>query len=119
MRFIAKIFNVWLPLVLLGACDKPEPRTVVVVCEGDSGLTPEPFSKDTTYEASSGSTPCARACKNLSRLGCPEAWKLPGGRTCVEICKMIGPISSYDPACVEKAQDVSDVRKCPSITCKQ
>lgn len=106
--------------VTLAACSaNPEPRQVVITClEGGDAGAPEPFESDTSPEAVGGVTTCARACRNLSKLGCPEAWKLPGGRTCTETCKKILPISSYDPICVENAKNIDEVRKCPQITCK-
>ncbi len=105
----------------LGAtCEQPPPHEVVVVCAGgEEAGVPEPFDADTSSEALGLSTVCARACKNFAVLGCPEAWKLPAGRTCVETCKAIAPISKFDPLCVEKAKDVVAVRKCPQISCKK
>ncbi len=106
--------------VLSGCCEPPPPRHVVVTCvEGSDAGAPEPFEADQSSESLSGSTVCARSCKNLSKLGCPEAWKLPAGRTCTETCKAITSISSYDPLCVEKAKDVAAVRQCPQIACKK
>lgn len=106
--------------LLPSCCEPPPPRTVVVTCvEGGDAGAPEPFEADQSSEAVGGTTVCARSCKNLSQLGCPEAWKLPAGRTCTETCKAITSISSYDPACVEKAKDVAAVRKCPQIACKK
>lgn len=106
--------------LLLAACDPPPPRTVAIVCidGGDAGSA-EPFESDQSAEALGLSSPCARACKNFSILGCPESVKLPAGKTCVETCKDIAAISSFDPACVEKAKTVDAVRKCPQVTCKK
>lgn len=105
-------------LALSGCEATPAPREVVVICSPteDAGA-PEPFESDTALEAKNGASPCARACKNLSTIGCPEAWKLPGGKTCVENCKSIASYSSYDPECVEKASSKTAVRKCPAIRC--
>lgn len=105
-------------VVALAACKPEPPRDVVVVCaEGGDAGAPEPFEEDRSAEALGLSTPCAKACKNLSVLKCPEAWKLPGGRTCVETCKAISAISPFDPECVQKATSVAAVRKCPSLKC--
>lgn len=105
---------------MLVACDPLPPRTVAVVCidGGDAGAA-EPFESDPSAEAVSLSSPCARACKNLSVLGCPESVKLPAGKTCVETCKSIAAISSFDPLCVEKAKTVDAVRSCPQVACKK
>lgn len=102
--------------LVAGCPQEPPPRTVVVVCNDDSGVA-EDFSLDRSEEALGLSTPCAKACANLSKLGCPESARLPGGKTCVETCKAIAPVSSYDPDCVIKAKSVDAVRKCPSVRC--
>lgn len=116
-----RLFSLAFALTFLGAtCEQPPPHEVVVVCAGgEEAGVPEPFDADTSSEALSLSTACARACKNFQTLGCPEAWKLPAGRTCVETCKAIAPISKFDPLCVEKAKSVADVRKCPEVRCKE
>ena len=77
----------------------------------------EDFAADHSEEALAGVTPCARACRNLATLGCPESKKPAGGRTCVETCKAIAPISNYDPICVSTAKTVAEARKCPSLKC--
>lgn len=107
-----------LTVFVAGCPVDPPPRTVVVVCNDDSGVV-EQFSEDQSAEALGLSTPCAKACANLAKLGCPESAKLPGGKTCVETCKSIAPISSYDPECVAKATTVATVRKCPSVRCQE
>ena len=118
-----KLFVV-LPILLASTaiccCEPPPPRNVAIVCidGGDAGAA-EPFEADPSAEAVGLSSPCARACKNLSVLGCPESVKLPAGKTCVETCKSIAAISSFDPACVEKAKSVDEVRKCPQLACKK
>lgn len=117
-----KLFVLAFFLSMTGAtCNNEQPpREVVVVCtEGGDAGAPEPFDVDTSAEAMGGVTPCARACRNLATLGCPEAWKLPGGRTCVENCKAMLPVSPYDPECVAAAKTVDAVRKCPALTCKR
>lgn len=107
-------------LFATACCEPPPPRNVVVTCvEGDDAGVVEPFEADQSPEAVGLSTPCARACKNLSTLGCPESAKLPAGKTCVETCKAIAPISSFDPECVAAAKSVAAVRKCPQVKCKQ
>ena len=107
-------------LVAATSCCEPlPPRTIVISCQdGDAGAA-EPFEADQSSEALALSSPCARACKNLSLLGCPESVKLPAGKTCVETCKDIAAISSFNPACVERAKTIDDVRKCPQVTCKK
>lgn len=106
-------------LAATSCCEPLPPRTIVISCQdGDAGAA-EPFEADQSPEALGLSSPCARACKNLSVLGCPESVKLPAGKTCVETCKDIVAISSFNPACVERAKAVDDVRKCPQVTCKK
>lgn len=102
-------------------CAEPPPRTVVVAACPSSdaaGVDPEePFEADQSSEALGLATPCARACKQFSTLGCPESRKPLGGRTCVENCKAIQNISSFDPMCVVAATSVAAVRKCPATRC--
>ena len=101
-------------------CEPPPPKTVVVTCiEGGDAGTPESFDADQSPEALSLKSPCARACANLAKLGCPESFKLPAGKTCVETCKDIAAMSSFNPACVERAKTVDEVRKCPQLSCKK
>lgn len=113
--------GIGLPVALVVSCCDPNtpPKTVVLTCidGGDAGWA-ESFESDQSAEALGGATPCARACKNLSSLGCPESLKLPSGKTCVETCKDISAISSYNPACVERAKSVEAVRACPQISCR-
>lgn len=100
-------------------CEPLPPKTIVISCpDGDAGAA-EPFEADQSSEALGLSSPCARACKNLSTLGCPESVKPPAGKTCVETCKDISAISSFNPACVERAKTVDEVRKCPQLSCKK
>lgn len=112
----------WIPVLLLAAtscCEPLPPRTIVISCQdGDAGAA-EPFEADQSSEALGLSSPCARACKNLSILGCPESVRLPAGKTCVETCKDIAAMSSFNPACVERAKSVDEVRKCPQLSCKK
>lgn len=100
---------------------QPMPQTVVIAACPSSdaaGIEPEePFESDQSSEALGLATPCARACKQYSVLGCPEAKKPMGGRTCVETCKAIGPISSFDAMCVVAAKDATAARKCPQVRC--
>lgn len=114
--------SIFLSVAFLAAtscCEPLPPRTIVISCQdGDAGAA-EPFEADRSPEALGLSSPCARACKNLSTLGCPESVKLPAGKTCVETCKDIVAMSSFNPACVEKAKTVDEVRKCPQLSCKK
>lgn len=102
-------------------CSDPPPRTVVVAACPSSdaaGVDPEePFEADQSSEALGLATPCARACKAFSTLGCPESKKPLGGRTCVENCKAIQNISSFDPMCVVAATSIASVRKCSQVRC--
>lgn len=101
-------------------CATPPPQTIVVAAcpSNETGVDPdEPFESDTSSEALGLSSPCARACKAFSDLGCPESRKPLGGLTCVQNCKNIQTMSSFDPACVIASKSVSDVRKCPATRC--
>lgn len=106
-----------------GCCNTPQPQTVVLACDRDGGdggdaiPADEDFSLDRSEEALAGISPCARACRTLAGLGCPESRKPAGGRTCVETCKTISPISNYDPLCVADSKSVEEARKCPALKC--
>lgn len=115
-RQVRRALLLGIAAAVAGCYDNPPPRVVTIVCQDDSGVV-EQFAEDQSAEATALSSPCARACKNLAELGCPESAKLPGGKTCVETCKAISPISSYDPECVIKAKTVAAVRKCPATRC--
>ncbi len=99
----------------------PPPPAIVEAGKLDGGVYEagpgEPFEADQSSEALGLSTDCARACKSFSLLKCPEAAKLPGGRTCIETCKEIAAISSFDAKCVSLATTVETVRKCPKVKC--
>lgn len=101
----------------IGACcSTPPPEHPVIICAGDAGPD-EPFEQDPSFEAKQLSSPCARACSALSSFGCAESRKPPGGRRCLETCKEIAPISSYDPECVATAKNLETLRKCPKAKC--
>lgn len=103
--------------VSIGACcSTPPPEHPVIICAGDAGPD-EPFEQDPSLEAKQLSSPCARACSALSSFGCLESRKPPGGRRCLETCKEISPISSYDPECVATAKNLEVLRKCPKAVC--
>jgi hypothetical protein len=107
-------------LAIESCCPTTPPSSTIVVtsCPGDdSGVFDEAFEADQSPEALGLSSTCARACSNLSRLGCPESRKPAGGRTCVQTCKAIEGVSSYSPACVAASADVAAVRKCPAVRC--
>lgn len=111
-------------IVSIEACCNtcPPAQNVVIACDRDAGvadgaLVDEPFEFDHSEEALGLSSPCARACKKLSDYGCPESKKPAYGRTCVETCKKIAPISSYDPECVARSKTVHEARICPQLKC--
>ncbi len=99
----------------------PSPQSTVVLSTcGDGGIGDsgdEEFAADDSAEALGLSTPCARACNRLAQLGCPESRKPVAGKTCIETCTSISAISSFSPACVTAAKDVTSVRKCPQVRC--
>lgn len=101
------------------ACPPPEPKNTVILCDRDAGadISIENFEGDRSEEALALKSPCARACKQFSVLGCPESQKLPGGRSCIDTCKAIAPISLFNPECVAAATSVTAVRKCPVVRC--
>lgn len=101
------------------ACPPVAP-TSVIVCPYDGGEVgpEEAFETDRSEEALALLSPCARACKSFSLLQCPESKKLPGGRSCLDSCKAILAISSFNPECVALAKTVAAVRTCPQVKCE-
>lgn len=99
-----------------GCCKNDPGPAPVILCVQDAGQE-EPFEADQSEEALALSSPCARACKRLSVLDCPESKRLPGGTSCIETCHKIDPISNYDPECVARAESTAEVRACPQIKC--
>lgn len=97
-------------------CPPQPPSNVAIVCINEAGPE-ESFEADQSPEALGLSSPCAKACKNLSTLACSESKKQPGGDTCVVVCKKYGEIANYDTACVTAAKTKEAVRKCPLIKC--
>lgn len=64
--------------------------------------------------------PCTQACVKLAFLGCPEATKPDGGKTCYRLCADAEASGKFSlkPACVAAAKDVDGVRACGTVRCK-
>jgi hypothetical protein len=62
---------------------------------------------------------CAKACATLKRLGCPEAARPDGGRTCYAVCAEAekGGHFSLRPSCVAPAVSVEELRACKTVRC--
>ncbi len=115
---VANVSVVVFMLTIGACCATPPPKpvqTVVVRCsDEDSGGIGEVSDEASLINMGS---PCAVSCRSLDMLGCPEAKKLEGGKTCYETCIDILPVSNYNTDCVVRAKTVDAVRKCPMVKC--
>lgn len=61
-----------------------------------------------------GGSPCARACKHMAALGCPEAQPTPGGTTCEQVCLNAeeSGVISLAPGCVERSRSCDEAAAC-------
>jgi hypothetical protein len=59
-------------------------------------------------------TPCYQACKQLAKLGCPEAQPTTGGATCTQVCQNVedSGVVSMNPSCVARAESCSIAKAC-------
>lgn len=65
---------------------------------------------------------CVLACAKMKSLACPEAEKLPNGKTCYRVCadaERSPGISGLRPSCVANALDVVQVRACGTVSCRK
>lgn len=107
---------------LLAGCPvtPPEPPHVEV---GDGGSYPpgpmDPVDAEDPPPESANYPVCARACANLKRLGCPEAERPDGGRTCYAVCADAEKSGKFPlkPICIATAKDVVDVKSCKTVRC--
>lgn len=91
------------------------------------GCPPTPLSPVDASDASDfdagfddAMSPCARACKVLTALSCPEALTLDGGKSCTALCSDSESSGfSLKPSCVALAKDVSGVRACGTVRCQK
>lgn len=100
-------------------CPKPNPPVpppdVTTTDSGDDGgADPE----DPPLDAAAFPD-CVRACSKLKSLGCPEAAKPDGGKTCYTVCadaERSGKFS-LNPKCVGAASDVAGLAVCKTVRC--
>ena len=59
-------------------------------------------------------TPCYLACKQLEKLGCPEAKPTTGGATCTQVCTNVesSGVVSFNPSCVASAKNCAQAKAC-------
>ena len=103
-------------LALVYACaSKPPPEPSFVEVFVDAG----PDADDWPDPSSASFPACARACKNLKRLGCEEALPFDGGMTCYNVCAHHEQSNKFTlrPDCVAEAQDRSSLRACKTVRC--
>lgn len=106
---------VFLALGSLAACCKPQPQGIPVVDidAADAG-DPDAGGPDDTDPDAARVPACARACRTLKKLRCPEAQKPDGGLTCYAVCEKaeLSGNRSLSPECVAAAGSVESVRAC-------
>lgn len=93
---------------LLGACAASEP------------VRPMPPPEYQTIDASVHSVD-ELACANLLRLGCPEGSPSAKGDPCVVVIQRSRAelLLDFKPKCLAEAGNVSAVRECGTVRCKQ
>lgn len=88
-----------LSAVLLG-CPKPSP-----------GPAPPPDASDGGEDLDASRASCAKACANLTSLGCPIS-------DCPAACtKAQGTLTDLHPSCIAKAKTKEEARACGSVKC--
>lgn len=108
----------------IGGCPTPAPKPPPVPDASDAsvvdpGLVPDP---DDPGEAADASSPaCVHACSQLKKLGCPEAAKPDGGKTCYKVCADAEASGKFSlkPMCVAGAQSIEQLRTCGTVRCKK
>lgn len=118
----------------LTSCGQPAPRcpdpiTIVTTTDAgaelaDSAARPaQPDGGDEPFDlagTSYSSPPCASACTNLKRLGCPEGAGRPGEDSCYVVCRRAeatrGKID-FKPACIGAATNRYQLRACGTYRC--
>jgi hypothetical protein len=102
-----------------------------VGCPKPNPPVPPPDVTTTDADISDGADPedppldaaafpdCVRACAKLKSLGCPEAAKPDGGKTCYKVCADAESTGKFslNPKCVASQADVSGVRSCATVRC--
>lgn len=95
----------------LGPFPKPPPQPEPPSPWDNPGdaAPPEPEEVDAAAH-----TPCYRACKQLAKLGCPEAQPTAAGATCVQVCTNIesSGVITMGPECVATAESCSIAKAC-------
>lgn len=73
---------------------------------------------DTGFAAAGGApdvtSPCARACAALARMGCAEAQPTTNGAPCAAVCENAeqSGVVSFNPECVASAESCSIAAHC-------
>lgn len=101
----------------LAGCPAPEPAHPELA-EGGRPPADSPDAEDPP-EGSAAIPACSRACAALERLGCPEAERPDGGRTCYAVCADAerGGKFSLKPSCVAASKSVAELRACGTVRC--
>lgn len=117
--FAFLVFYGWALAELTGCPQTPEPPHVDPI---DGGYPPGQVDaldgEDPPVETATVPA-CAKACKNLKALGCPEAERLDGGSTCYAVCAKAEQSGKFGlhPSCVAAAKTAGEARNCGSIRC--
>lgn len=106
-------------LFLMGTgCPPVSPKPPVA--DGDADVALADADNGLDEDGAPRNVPCTQACVKLAFLGCPEAAKPDGGKTCYRLCADAEASGKFSlkPACVAAAKDVDGVRACGTVRCK-
>jgi hypothetical protein len=87
----------------------PQPEPPSPWDNWDADADPPPDEVDAAAH-----TPCYLACRQLAKLGCPEAKPTAHGATCTQVCANTesSGVVSMDPECIARAESCSIARAC-------
>jgi hypothetical protein len=70
-----------------------------------------------TEEPDGAKSPCAKACSNLDKLGCPEGKNV----NCYSVCAHVQTTNliTLDPVCLGNAKSIVEVKACGGVSCAQ
>lgn len=108
-------------LVIACAPNLPSPDPFPAPSDGGFPIVyTAPGDSDDPTEADAAWPLCVRACRQLREMECPEALRIPGGKSCYRICadSQAEPGLALDAACVSLAKTWDGVRAC-GVRCKR
>lgn len=105
-------------IVAIAGCPHPAPgpnRPDIVMPDGG-----QPGDDEDPQLDGAASPACAGACATMKKLGCPEAARPDGGKTCYRVCadaQRTPGISALRPECIAGKDSVEGVRSCGTVRC--